>query len=253
MLAALLLASGLAWAEHPLSNPRVYVGPEGLRVVVAMAKSDACVLQVLGTRGPLDGLVFDCTVERADLQTKHFITLRGRKKLALKADGQGTAGVSEATGLLSFSDTETKKENLEALWAKHQSQAAQLAALAKFDRAAESAELARRVKDATEPLNRACGTKIAFTLDWSAATDELFQASRPEESCLKVISAMTEMCGRYKVARSTFAEKLTEVRCTFAEDREPVMTLEGTKATIGTNNWTVSLPGAWDKWIVEVL
>lgn len=253
MVAALLLTSGLARAEHPLSNAKVYLGPEGLRVVVAMVKGDQCVLQVLGAQGPFDGLVLDCTAVREDVQTKHFITVRGRRQLAFKTDGQGRAGLSEATGLLTFSDADSKKENLEALWAKHQAQTAQLAAVAKFDRPAEAAAAAKRVKDATEPLNRACGTNLTFTLDWSAASDEVFKSTRPEDGCLKVITSMTEMCGRWKVARSTFGEKLAEVRCTFAEGRDPVTTLEGKTVTMGSNHLTVSLPGAFDKWLVEVL
>jgi hypothetical protein len=253
MVAALLLASGLALAEHPLSNAKVYVGSEGLRVVVATVKGDACVLQVTGLPGGLyDGLVQDCTVEHADLQMRHFVTIHGRKKLALKTDGQG-AGLTENLGALSFSEAESKKENLEALWAKHQAQAAQLAAIVKFDRAAEAAESAKKVKDAAEPMNRTCGTNLALTLDWSGAPDEKFKLTRPEDSCLKIIESMTDMCRRWKIVRSTFAEKLTEVRCTYSDAHDPVMSIEGKVVTMGSNEWAVTLPGAFDQFLKEVL
>lgn len=252
MVAALLLASGLALAENPLNNAKVYVGNEGLRVVVALVKPDTCVFQITGVQGPYDGLVQDCTVERADFQARHFVVLHGRKKLALKTDGQG-AGLTEVLGLLTFSDAETKKENLEALWAKHQAQAAQLAALVKFDRAAEAAELAKKVKDASEPLNRTCGTNLNFTLDWSAAPDEMFKSARPDDGCLKIIESMTDMCRKWKVVRTTVAEKVSEVRCTFSAERDPVMSLEGKTITMGNNDWAVKLPGAFDDWLKEVL
>jgi hypothetical protein len=218
-----------------------------------LVKPDTCVFQITGMQGLYDGLVQDCTVERADFQTKHFVTIHGRKKLALKADGQGSAGLTETLGLLNFNEAETKKENLDALWAKHQSQAAQLAALVKFDRAEEIAEQAKKVKAASEPLNRTCGTNLTFTVDWSAAPDEMFKSARPEDGCLKIIESMTEMCRRWKVVRSAFAEKVSEVRCTYSDTRDPVMSLQGKTITMGNNDWAVSLPGAFDEWLKEAL
>lgn len=254
-LVALLLASGIALAEHPLSNPRVYLSQEGFRAVVAQVKAptpDRCVLMVTGAGGELDGLVLDCRAERKDSQFTYFIIRRGRERAAMRTQGDGSAGVGSGAGPLQYSEADSKKENLEVLWAKHEAQAAQLAAITRFDRPAEAAATAREVTAATAPLNGECGTKLTFTLDWSAAPDEVFKDSQPQQGCLKAIALMKEMCQGWRVARSTFAEKLTEVRCTFGL-REPAFTLSGGTLTIATNHLTVTMPGALEQYLKEAL
>jgi hypothetical protein len=255
-LAALLITSSLALAEHPLSNPRVFVSTEGFRVVVATVKGNpnTCVLQLTGLRTELDGLVLDCTEERPDSQSRYSIVIRGRKRLALKTDGRGAAGLSETTGLLSYDEGQTKKEDLDALWARHQAQVAagQLAAITKFDRAAEVAAITKTVNAAAEPIEGACGAKVPVTVDWAAASDEVFKSARAADGCLKVVELMAKMCGRWKVVRQTFAERIGELRCTYGADR-PAFTIEGKTLTMASNENTVSLPGAFDSWVRDAL
>lgn len=251
---ALLLSPGVVLAENPLSGPRVYVSKEGLRAVVATLKGDQCVLMVDGTKTEFDGLVLDCRAERVDAQTTYFVTRRGREERAMRSKGDGALQLSGWSNPLDFSDAESKKENLEALWAKHQAQAAsgQLAVITKFDRAAEAAAASKEVASETEKVNQRCGTRLTVTLDWSSAPDENFKSTRPQEGCLRMMSTMGEMCERWKVVRSTFAERLSEVRCTFG-DREPAFTLEGKTLTLSSNHETVSVSGAFDRYIREAL
>ena len=98
-LVALLLGSGIALAEHPLSNPKVYLSKEGFRAVVAQVKAptpDRCVLMVSGPGGELDGLVLDCRAERLDSQFTYFIIRKGRERAALRTQGDGSAGVGRS-------------------------------------------------------------------------------------------------------------------------------------------------------------
>jgi hypothetical protein len=255
---ALLLGSGAALAEHPLSDLKVYTSGENVRAVVALVKeSDKCVLMVTGTRTELNGLVLDCRAERMDAQTTYFVIRRGREERAMRTHGDGRAGLAGLPTPFQYSEVETKKENAEALWARHQAQlaAGQLAALTKFDRAAEVAEAAKELATAAEPLNRACGTKLAFKFDWSAASDEVFKSTRAHEGCLKLINTMQDMCGRWKVVRSTFLEKVGEVRCTYKTQpgRESVFTLEGKTLTLSSNEEMTSVPGEFEDWVQEAM
>lgn len=253
MFPTLWLAAGVALAQAPLTNPRVYLDKDGHRATVASVSGtqDRCVLAIRGIAGELDGLVLDCRAERVEPQVTYFITRRGREERAMRTYGDGSAQLG-LPGAFTFSEAETKKEDLAALWSKHQAQAAQLAALAKFDRPGEVAAIAKEVNTAVEPLNRACGTQLAVTVDWSAAPDEVFKATRPQDGCLKVITVMQEWCGHWKVVRSTFTEKLATLRCTFGEE-DPRFSLEGKSLVMSSNQLTVRLPGAFETWAKEAL
>ncbi len=253
----LLVGSGAAIAEHPLSSPKVYLGKDGLRVVTAAVKApsnDRCVMLMTGPPGELEGLVLDCRAERQDAQTTYWIVRKGRELRAMRATGDGFAGLGMPTQL-EFSDGESKKENLEALWARHQAQVAsgQLAAFTRFDRQGEELAASQELATASEPLQRACESKLPFTLDWSAASDEIFKSTRANVDCLRAIEVMKEMCLRWKIVRSTFKEKLTEVRCTFDGAKAPRLSVTATTLNVGTNQFTASLPGELDRFLRESL
>ena len=255
-LTALLLVSGLALAEHPLLNHRVFVSLEGFRAVVASVKGTAngCVLQVTGPGGELDGLVLDCTTVSRDTTTRYSTSIQGRERLIFKTDGQGAAGLAESTGLLSYSEAETRKEDLAALWARHQAQIAsgQLAAISKFDRVAEVAALTKTIDAAAEPVTRACGSKMKVTLDWALASDEVFKQARPANGCLKVLELMEQMCSRWKIVRTTFSERFGSFRCIYGSD-QATFSLEGTSLTMSSSQDTVNLPGGFDHWVRDAL
>lgn len=251
---ALLLGSAAAEAAHPLSNAKVYVTRDGWRAVTASAGGERCVVMVSGPQGPLEGLVLDCRAVREDDRTNYFVIIRGREELALRTEGTGRASLSRTQGQFEYSDAESKKEDLAALWATHQAQeaAGKLAAVSGFDRPKETAALAREVADAVEPLNRACATKLTFTLDLAVAPDEVISAGRPHRGCLEAIEVMKDLC-RWKAARAAFAEKLGEVRCTFGASSEPRFTLTGKSLVVTSTHETVSLPGSLDRYLKEAL
>jgi hypothetical protein len=253
----LVFGAGLALAQHPLSLPKVYLTQDGARAVTAVVKAktdDRCLLMLTGPFGELDGLVLEARCDREDAQTTYLSMIRGRETKLFRTPGDGTGTLGSSAGKLQYSEPETNKLDLAALWAKHQAQvtSGQLAALSGFDRAAEVASQAKDLADAAEPLNRACGTKLVFTLDWSNAPDDIFKATQPQASCLKIIRSIQEMCEQWKVARTTIAQSLTEVRCTYGEDK-PTFTLAGTIVTMTSAEWTVSLPGDFERWIKEAL
>lgn len=253
---ALLVCSGAALADHPLSKPKVYLGKEGLRGVVAELKSqaDRCVVQVTGVSSALEGLVLDCRVVRRDARVGYYVLLRGRERMALGTNGEGAAGLTDVVGLLAYDEAETRKLDLAALWALHEQQvtAGKLEAVSRFDRVQEDAAIAKEVNAAVEPLNKACGTTMRVVVDWSNAPEELFKAAHPETNCIKMVVLMQGMCARWKVVRSTLAQKVSELRCTFGEAK-PQFKLEGKTITASSNHETVSLPGAFDFWLQEAL
>ena len=244
---ALLLGAGLAVAEHPLSDPKVYLTKEGIRAVVAQVKGadDKGVLLVSAPQSELDGLVLDCRVERLQYWVNYFVVRRGREFLAFQEDGPRKGSLGSTARGLEYSEPETKKVDLEALWARHGQQSGQLATFSRFDRAAEAAVGAKELATRVAPVNRACGTQLKFISDWSAASDEVFKSTDGHSDCIAAAEFMGHLCEQYRVVRLTFAQKLTEVRCTYAEGKQ-TFNLAGTTLTM-TSNKRNSLPeGLWD-------
>ncbi len=253
-LAFALLWSAAAFADQPLTDAKVYLSGDGVRAVTASAGGERCVLMVSGLEGELDGLVLDCRVRREDGRTSYLVRFHGSEQLALRSEVTGKASLARGEAVLEYSDAESKKEGLAALWAKHQSQqaAGKLAAASEFDRAKEVALRSRELADLMEPLNRACGTKFTVTIDFSAIADEAMISSRAHQGCRLAIETIEGLC-KWKIARATFAEKLSELRCTLGDARDPAFTLSGKSLVVTYSPETVSMEGSLDRYLKEAL
>jgi hypothetical protein len=262
-----LLTASLASAETPLINPKVYVGSDGLRATVALVKPAAqgrCVLLVTGSTLEIDSLALPCSVHVAasggggrQWSTYKYVK-RGRDQPALECPGDSNATLNGPLGVsfkLAFSDDETKKLNLDKLWAQHQTQLAspEAIALARFDRAAEVAEGAALVAGQLAETNTACGTKLKATADWSAASEQVFKNAAYVDGCRTALVVLQSMCTKWKSARAAFAEKLTDLKCTYGVVKPAKASVSGKTLNIITSDDEFIDQNVLEAYLKEVL
>jgi hypothetical protein len=258
-VAAWLLA-GAALAESPLYNAKAYIGTDGARAVVAMVKpaeQSRCLLYVTGTLAEIDSLVLPCTWESTGAQPRidyHF-TKAGRGRTAAQGFASGQLDVFGRGNViykLKYDDAETQKLKVDDLWAKHQAQKKELDALARFDRASEVAEQGRNVQKALAGLNKSCGTQMTADLDSSPLSDAEFMSTSFESYCVAAVEEIRWMCEQWRVARTTFQQKLKRIECRPG----PVdlkLSLNGTTLNVETNARAGDLSNELEAWLRENL
>lgn len=247
LCAAATIVGGTALAAHPLVDPKVYVGKDGARAVVAWLKpvsDDRCVVLVTGSPADFSGLVLDCTVSsNSSDDTMFFVTRKGRRREVLTTRRDGTAVTTGRRGFLelTYDDVASQKLDLEALWQKHQAQSPELKEYTRFDRAAEVSDGRERLAAATTSLNQACGGRLTASADWSKASDEAFKSAPFFGACVAALDQMRMLCQGWRSARAWIPAQVTTVRCLYGPQANDVTAeFDGTTLVITSSESSFS-------------
>lgn len=66
-----------------------------------------------------------------------------------------------------------------------------------------------------DTTNKACGTKLTATYDWSAEKEKPAQAGTGPGVCAEALKGVTDVCGDHPEAKKTIASKLKKLSCKF--------------------------------------
>jgi hypothetical protein len=189
------LAWGARAAAPELSkNVRVYRGNEGVRVALAQVlpkEAAKAALRISGTDSPLDELVFLAEVEDLGDRGANFkITWKGRS-WNIVTSRQGWWGWKQVelhvpeqpSAELFYDDGESKKVTSDSLASGLVSDAAKVAKLAAFDRAAEQTKHERALTKASADVKAACGADVPMSVDWKSIDDATLKAHSIASFC----------------------------------------------------------------------
>lgn len=203
----------LAKVERTLS----FTGPDGVRVEAVDLADGSAFVRVQGTDSPLVAkvLAYERALEGERLEYR--TTWHGRPLYALvkERDGGWRAYLPGARSALdlTYSEPKSAEVDAEAILRQHltQKQRGELAALQRFDRAAEQRGEDEALAEATARANETCGGKLGYTIDWSSVRDAQLLEKSVSGYCESLLDALRHLCDD-EVGKQ-FARSLREASC----------------------------------------
>jgi hypothetical protein len=235
LLVTLLLLSAPAQAAPEAVGAKVYAGEGGLEVTVIQLKQpDRYLIQVMGSKGPCDGLVLPYTVDSTGLVYRtawrggsysFFVgeTWRGSTTYKLYVPDDLRVGHP-----VTFNEARTKLVKLGELLARHEKQVKDgtITRFGSFNRAAEQASTEADLAQKVRAMNEDCQTQIPSTIDWSGISDELIKSISISGYCDSSFDGLRRVC-RSRVARAEVAARVKKVTCRFGKERKVELDAQG--------------------------
>jgi hypothetical protein len=225
LVAGLTIAflGGAAQAQNT-EGGKVYSGDEGVQaaIVFLRPRSDAkALVQISGTNGVFDGKARLHRVSDEGSRTNYIGRYRGRDFYTVQVrNGQYQLWTPERNEAIALKYDEAKSKALdaEAVFAAYrkQTQDGSLAALERFDREQRIKDAEKRLGESAAETNKACGGKLAVSVDWSSVSDELLGSLSIPSFCGAPLTVMRSLCesaaGRAELAT------VRKLDCRFAAD-----------------------------------
>jgi hypothetical protein len=230
-LAVAAAGLGIALAAQAMElakYPKVFVGPQGVEVVLAPSvDGKQALVRVSGINDPIDQVVFLSNVERQGAARDVYSTrIDGRNYGLLHKQTDAYVGgdnyVVYLPGkrdgvVLAFHEDKTKAfklADLQASYERQQKQGVQ-EKLARFDRNKRLASAQADLTKADQDASAACGTPVKTTVDWASIDDEKLQTLSIGSFCGVVASELESLCRNTPAAKAKMAS-LGQVQCKFA-------------------------------------
>jgi len=246
MLLALAISAPVR-ADGPVEAGKVFVGDEGLTVVIVPLKprADGNVLVQISKSGTeLDGKVVPHKVavlgdRKANFETKlhgrDWVTIAVRESWwEARRYTLALPGRRDDTGVR-FDEQKTKELKADDIYRTYQKQQADgtLRALAAFDRKAETARQDSQLAQLGVDLAKACGGRVAIKVTWSSITDDDIKYLSIASFCGEPLTAMREMCEQSNEAKKAISTRVKSLVCTMGS----AMKLDFDGSTL---SWTTS-------------
>jgi hypothetical protein len=237
-----------AWAGSPVEAGKVYSGDDGIEIsIVPLAprsKNQAIVL-FKGTDSEVDGRALLHDVDGSGDRVDYRTTLHGRGYVTLfLRSSWGSRGLRlivpggwREVGLV-YSEKKTQDLKGDAVYALYEKQNkdGSTAALQAFDRKGEEAQHDKKFAASLDSMNKACGTKVAATIDWKSVSDDLLKTHSISSFCAHPLSALERLCSSTE-AKKVIQDKVKRLSCQFGKE----MKLEVTGSAVA---WTTEKDAA---------
>ena len=213
-----LAITSVGHAEEP-ADAKVYSGPEGLEVAVVHASGKAFV-RVLHSGSELDGKAFAATADENGDSANFHIQLHGRDYNLLYArHGHWEVSLPKHRDSVKVTWDEKHTQALKPIEIiqlnQKQTADGSLAALAKFDRAGESAIADRTLAASAQEFNTACGGKVPVKMIWTGVSDEVLMHYSLVSYCGEVLSELGKLCAS-DVGKAAVQASVKAVNCQIA-------------------------------------
>jgi hypothetical protein len=190
-------------ADAPLRDvqqARYFAGPDGMHLEVLDFADGSALVQVLGVASELSGKVLAYQRVQNGDRLEYRSKWHGRDLYALvqERDGGWVAYVPGAQRAFPLTYAEDKTSSVDAtvLQRTHQAEqkSGELAALQRFDRAAEQRAAEAELQLASERTGAQCGKPVPVAVRWGSVSDEQLLEKSVSGYCESVLSALNHLC-----------------------------------------------------------
>jgi hypothetical protein len=236
VVSALITLAGCAGSQAKIEQPlrvvqqaRWFTGPDGMHVEVADFADGTSLVRVLGLESEITGKVFAYERVQNGDRLEYRTKLHGGDLYALvkERDGRWVAYVPGAQSGYPLAYLEDKSASVDAaaLQRTHREQTAsgELAALQRFDRAAEQKHAEAQLATAAARTAEVCGKPLPSTVVWSSVTDAQLLDMSVAGYCESVLSGLARLC-EDEVGKRFVAQRVGAVECRL--DGDDTLTLD---------------------------
>jgi len=219
------VGSGCAGGKPPVQQPlrevqqaRWFGGPDGMHVEVLDFADSTALVRVLGVESELAGKVFAYQRVQNGDRLEYRTKLHGGDLYALvkERDGRWMAYVPGAQNgyALTYLEDKTASVDGAALQRTHQEQTAsgELAAMQRFDRAAEQKHAEDQLAESSARTGTQCGKPLPITVAWPSVTDAQLLEKSVSGYCESVMSGLGRLC-EGEVGKRFVAENVGAIEC----------------------------------------
>lgn len=218
-----LLASAAASAQMPVADEgSVYAGPDGIHVELALVEPASVLVRLRRTGSVFDGLVALAEVRDNGSDVSYVIDYRGRDWHVVRVrDGYyGREHLLFPPGTrdefrLAYDEEDTEALDTAALAADLADDAAEVEALARFDRDFEEEEEIATVAEAQAAVEAECGVALDVEMRWDTVSDEALKTYAIGSFAATPLDALARWCRSDDILRAVIAEHVRAVTVSF--------------------------------------
>jgi hypothetical protein len=242
LMVCLLASAPAAHAQSMVEPGKVFVGPEGLSVVVVPLKprtDNKVLVQVSGSGTVFDGKAILHVVDGGGTnRTNYQTTYHGREFWTINVrDGVYSLALPGRRDgpKIKFDEARTATLKADDVYAAYKRQEADgtLKGLAAFDRKAETAQQEKTLEETVASFAKACGARPAVKVEWPTFSDGDIRELSIASYCGDPLDRMRQMCEASNEAKQAITGNVKSFVCQMGKAMQ--LDLDGSTLT-----WTTS-------------